>query len=842
MKLSHLNKQPTIWKVVLSLLFIGYAVLMTVAWQPRGFVANLDDSFMAGLNKAFAENIQFGKDFVYTYGPYGFVQNAVYVPETYSSLFLYRAFAGLVVGAGLLKIFVHCWKRNPRTVLFLLPFLCFFPNSGISTDSFYIIVVTLPLVVYFYVDSGSNSGMNSHASRGKLSLLLILLIAGAAFASLIKQTTLTLGFALVLFISVDQILRRRRFPTALAIYGLSILGFWLLAGQNPANFGDYLVNAAQIVKGFPEAMGRSGPLSEIIVYVISAACFIALTAVATWKYRVTLDFLPILGLLLIFFLTFKASFVRHDSHALQAAMTTIPTACLYSALLWPDISRLSFRLPIGKTKISLLLVAWALLLINAQVIFNSYSYMFNTGNSNYPYPYYYTAAIGKVGSTLKEALSVMTGQANLQSVYDGSVEQIRADNPLPPIESSAVDLYPNNTAVLFAYGLPYRPRPTTQSFTAYTGDLAELNAAHLRDGNAPETILFDALPDDNRLPGSDDGLSWPELLTLYDLTDVTGEYLVLERSAEPREYALTPIEETVIGLDEWVALPDQDELTAIWMELDARPNVLGKLMSALLKPPPLSIEADLADGSVERYQVLTDVANRGHLLSPLIGDRGNFAYMASPLWRDTLKYSAIKRFRLVADGWGHLAYPRACRLKLSVLSFARQDFSAKESSIKGWSTFEDLALLKSGRVVSEDYRKLVARVGPNGKTVLLAHADTRVEVDLPKNVLNLAGGRLSLGFGILEKSWKEAQRAGDLPDGVDFRVLAIYPNAPEKVLFEQRVVPLANEDDKQEQTVEIALPVGATQIALETLRGPKKDGSWDWSYWSKFEVKATSDA
>ena len=448
-------------------------------------------------------------------------------------------------------------------------------------------------------------------------------------------------------------------------------------------------------------------------------------------------------------------------------------------------------------------------------------------------------AIARVGSTLQSALSVVTGRANLPAVYESSVENIRAQNSIPPIESRSVDLYPNYTGVLFAYDLPYRPRPTTQSFTAYTAKLAELNAAHLRDRDAPETILLDISPEEDRLSSSDDGLSWPDLWTLYDMADVTGDFLVLERSDRPRQYSLTPVEQKTVTLGEWTALPDEGDTTAIWMELDARPNLVGSLMGALLRLSPIYMEVELVDRSVERYSLLTDVATAGQLLSPLISDRGNFAYMGSPLWRNTLQYSAVKRFRLVAEGWSQPAYSQSYQLKLSVLNFDRQSVS----SVKGWSAFEDLALLKSGRVISEDPRKLAVRIGPSGKSVFLAHADTRVEVPLPGDRALPKNGRLSIGFGILDKAWEEAEkdiaREGGRRgiDGVEFRVLAIYPDGKEDLLFSQWVDPHVNEADKGEKTAEVVLPAGIQKIALETLSGPNQNDSWDWSYWSKFDVE-----
>ena len=51
---------------ILGIIFIGYAILMSIPWTPGGFSYDLDESFKVAVNEAFAANIQFGKDFVYT--------------------------------------------------------------------------------------------------------------------------------------------------------------------------------------------------------------------------------------------------------------------------------------------------------------------------------------------------------------------------------------------------------------------------------------------------------------------------------------------------------------------------------------------------------------------------------------------------------------------------------------------------------------------------------------------------------------------------------------------------------------------------------------------------------
>src|SRR5262249_8899468 len=81
-----------------------------------------------------------------------------------------------------------------------------------------------------------------------------------------------------------------------------------------------------------------------------------------------------------------------------------------------------------------------------------------------------------------------------------------------PTPRGTVDLYPSALGYVVANGWSYAGRPVFQSYSAYTGALAELNASHLRGADAPDTIFFGVQPIDGRFPSLDDSLSWPELL------------------------------------------------------------------------------------------------------------------------------------------------------------------------------------------------------------------------------------------------------------------------------------------------------------------------------------------
>lgn len=805
---------------VLGAIFCLYAILMTMPWQPDGFSFDLDESYKVALNYAFATNAQFGPDFTYTYGPYGILQQVKFFPETYRAILMGRLFIGLATGLGLWTIFTACWKKHKASVLFLAPFLFFFPNSGLSLDTFYTLITVLPLLIFFYVEE--------HRKRW-LSFTLLFLVVVISLVSLIKQTFFTLSVGVMLAITIEQIRQKRQPPIYLFVYLASVLGFWLLAGQDIQNIGTYLANASEVVKGFSATMGLTGSSKDIWLYLIGACSFTAVVMLATWRDRRKSELLSVAILALVFFLAFKSAFVRHDSgHVFQSVMTSIPIACLYSALLGPELIEIAWR-PLRRT-LPLVLVAWVLLVINAQHVFSTYAQA--------PYSSYYVEATQNTFKSFQSARLFFSGELELPELYQSSLARIKAANPLPKL-SGTTDLYPNELAVVLAHGLPYQPRPAIQSFMAYTGELARINAAHLRSENAPENILFDIRPIDGRLPASEDGLSWPELLTRYDILDTTGSFLLLKRASAPRRYALTPVTTQMAALQDWIDVPNESD-AAIWAEVEAGPSLFGKLRTTLFKLPSLFMEVELANGGVERYRVFPELMEAGQLVSPLVSNRTDFAYLASPIWQDALATSSVRRLRLVTETQHALVYPRRYKIRFSRFKFPTQDFT----EVTGWQRLSGLAKLKGAQVINSDNRRLEGRNGPMGEPVLLAHADTKIVMDFPTDVETL-----SLGYGILDGAWQESaasnqsaeERSGSA-DGVMFRAVALSTEGSQEVLFSKWLDPHKTKSDRGEKLADIDLSgVAADELVLETLSGPAQNSQWDWAYWSRFELKSKSE-
>src|SRR5262249_27920439 len=107
------------------------------------------------------------------------------------------------------------------------------------------------------------------------------------------------------------------------------------------------------------------------------------------------------------------------------------------------------------------------------------------------------------------------------------------------------DVYPISQTLALPQSLTRRPRRILHTYSAYSPKLAEMNAAQLRSDRAADHIFFGVGTIDDRFAPQDDSLSWPELLTRYDITGMAGQYVLMKKSVAPRHYQLTPVGETV---------------------------------------------------------------------------------------------------------------------------------------------------------------------------------------------------------------------------------------------------------------------------------------------------------
>ncbi len=271
----------------------------------------------------------------------------------------------------------------------------------------------------------------------------------------------------------------------------------------------------------------------------------------------------------------------------------------------------------------------------------------------------------------------LRNDGSLERAYDQALADIRARYPLPPL-AGPTDIYSVGQSVLLANGLDWAPRPVFQSYSAYSPSLERENAAHLKGEGAPENILFSIEPIDSRLPALEDGLSWPALLSDYQVTELRSQLAQLHSSVavlrrrEERTDALFAGARVAVGnygLGQQIVLPS--EFSALWANIDLEPTLLGRLIAFAFRPPLLRIVFRFPGGREEAYRYISTMGRPGFLLSPVIQDTPQFVALGLPGARLHMERVPIS-FRIEGTKGTGLLWEHALSLELRAVQLPVQ--------------------------------------------------------------------------------------------------------------------------------------------------------------------------
>ena len=616
----------------------------------------IDGSWMQTLHVAYEQHWQFGRDIVFTFGPWGFLSGGYYPPTFTISVIVWTMLAVVFWWAGW-RVACHFSGNKFFSWLWLAGFTGMANlYIGQSFDIRCVAWVLLLLFLHFFVEDSPIT-----ARQALLAIALGLL-------SLVKFTSLMEATVVVGIIAADNVFRQRRFPWIAPLLAGSLLFFWAAAGQHISILWPFLLNSWQMTDGYTEAMQYGVTETLFVICFLSVvAMIVALTGYAAWRRHRRFGVFPVAGMSAVMFMTFKHGYVRSDSdHETAAALSLLVAALSCLAVLWPVLQR-------GKN--------WSrqatLLLVAGILFFSSFTFTRWFPDDGLLEQFVHTFSVRSIQAPIKS----MADTGRLQKIYDQNLAAIRKQFPIPAVEGDA-DIYPWNQMALFAGGLSCHPRPLFQSYFAYTPGLAELNAAFLRSDHAASNIVFEIDPLNGRYPSLDDGLSWPELLTRYDIKDTNGTYLLLKRTAIPREYHLTPLTETTIHFGETFTLPSVTN-TVLWAEMDINKSMLGTVAEALYKPAIVRLMVSLRDGRQIYFRLVPGEARGGFILSPLVGDKSSFVSLASTDgWSKLsgLEVTAITISAATKSG-STLCYESPVKLSLYRLDYPRQDLTKTENQL-----------------------------------------------------------------------------------------------------------------------------------------------------------------
>ena len=292
---------------------------------------------------------------------------------------------------------------------------------------------------------------------------------------------------------------------------------WLVTGQSLGAFDDYVVGGYGIVSGYSDAMSFVDPEFGAVPGEYAAALGIAvLGGYAVWSAGAALPWRGRAGLgllwALLWFTAFKAAFVRPDS--LHVNIFFGSTLGGLAVLGWSSQRR---RLPI--------LLGCALLLALSLPLSR------DTG-----LPGNFFSPWGRVRSLVSQTATLADGSRTADVIARGRLARRLdarvSDRVLAAVKGKPTHVDPFDAGLAWAYGLRWHPLPVFQSYSAYTPDLDERNAAALRDPHGPAAVLrHDPGGVDDRNPDWESPAAMRALLCHFEARASDELWQAVERTA-----------------------------------------------------------------------------------------------------------------------------------------------------------------------------------------------------------------------------------------------------------------------------------------------------------------------
>ncbi|MBN8640952.1 MAG: hypothetical protein J0L86_03990 [Flavobacteriales bacterium] len=542
---------------------------------------SLDSSWLIALNHANVNNLTWGTDIAFTYGPLSYLTTRVGWGVNKIDFILYDAFVFLnfflvyflsiknsknkwvtillVIGNCLLiQIYIGATHS-----LILLAFLVFWIRLSLDKPKWIYYVFQIVIVVLLFFIK-FNTGL----------IALPLFLAGLFCNGFYKKEK----YYLLLFYTIIPFL---------LIYTLcKILNVQLLP---------YVQSALEIISGYNDVMflehQKNNRLLALFIFIATLFILIHKLVIADKANRMKyLIVLFIYGLPLFVF--YKSGFVR----GMEADYF------IYVSLIILVINDLHFD---NFKKYSGLLILVCL----------SISIYFIYVMQKTPIPVkdkldkYYFSAIKEYEPTLKLA-------------------EIPEANKLPAdilqkIGKSTIDVYPWNIQMLMENKLNYSPRPVIQAYTAYTPYLEEMNFNHFNSTKAPQFVLYDYTSIDYRYPLFDESKVNLCITKNYEIAsyfDYQGRKVILFEKKKD----FSPIQ--LIKSDEYAMNANSPLIPkeGVYYEVGVYNSVIGKLYSIFNNAPEMKIEINAGDAFQREYHIGKKLLETGLFSDKYIKDTHDF--------------------------------------------------------------------------------------------------------------------------------------------------------------------------------------------------------------------------
>ena len=576
-------------------IILGIAACLSLpAYFARTPDIGLDPSWSLSLQLAAAEGRIFGQEFVFTYGPLGYL--LIHAPVSKASLLLYDVF---ILGS-LLGIYARLLPQRPRP-LYALTLIALAMVTKAS-------LLSAPATLLFTILCNWLWRLWDHGDV--LAVLGSLAAAVLGFFGKVNYG-LVIVFLIPAYVAGLMIIRRDR-----RVAGIVFLVSFLLLVELGATIWHvtlpgYLRSGVEIITGFNEAMFIP-PAYSLLVFELACMLVLAMVAAAflgsrrvPWRGQAML--LPLIGLAVL--VMFKNAFARSDEGHNPAFYAALPLLLAVWCVAWPNAG--------GVRALLLMSLIYPAALMTTNTQFFSRVELFTT------LPVLYFRQVAAVpwrehSSHLRQSLLAHYPEA----VLPNNIRQI--------VGEASVDVMPWETSIAVISGMNLKQRPVPASYNAYTLWLDALNARFLSSSNAPTYLFYhygQCATIDERPAAWDESVSKRALMANYRLISEfplpmrvwhtqklePGAVFLLKHESNVRRFIPVATNAVSVGWDQPLMVPPTTNL--LFLTLDVSRTALGKFRSLVLSPSILRVTFGFEDGSSSDNRAVLPILKTGVLIN-----------------------------------------------------------------------------------------------------------------------------------------------------------------------------------------------------------------------------------
>jgi hypothetical protein len=640
---AYLREAPV--ESALRILLLDYVVL--VASPLRFWLIRNDDidyTWVFALNFGAAHGLAFGRDLVWTNGPFGFLTFPQNIGHNLPIALLFQACAWVLLAWAYFDLFFRTGIPLARLFLFSLcvglasPLFWFNRNSE---DVLVAGVLTLLVMVRFDHPPSASHGVNNPLAGANLRRYLTAL-ALAGILPLIKlsggiHAALAVGgFLLDRMIALRRAAWREVLLAALVPAACFGIGLAITLPSLQA-FPSYLHQSWDLASGVSVAASEGGSRAEMVAALLVLASILSLL----WLQGdscVGRFYLLLLAAPLLFAL--KHGFIRQDEH--------ITNFFCFAALA------------IGMISLYANFSGWRTSAVVALVVPLPIFCLLIT----VPHLVSYKNVLGDI-SGLRVirvmALAFRSATHGQTRAAERALMGAQAPKPLvgPELRAilgdSTVSVLSLNYSAAYFDDLNLKIYPVVQLYSAWTPFLDQMSAAWIRT-KGPRYLLFRPDTIDNRHPWAQTPALWAEVYRDYDTLLLTDHDLLLQHRLAPRFTALETVRSFPVNFPGELALPPA-EAAEFW-SLSCHMTAAGYLRKLLFRVLPVTMNVQFDDGRQKSFRSIMDVIGSPVLAQGLPTTLPEFAAVLAPNSSPSPRVS-----KLVFGGPGATSYRSQCQAR-----------------------------------------------------------------------------------------------------------------------------------------------------------------------------------